>query len=48
LKQGFDASDRDYDRMIVTHAISSNSVLVTTNAADFCNIPGLSMENWIV
>ena len=39
---------RDYDRMIAAHAISSHSVLVTNNLADFSDIPGLSMENWIV
>ena len=39
---------RDYDRMIAAHAISSHSVLVTNNLADFSDIPGLSMENWVV
>ena len=42
------ARTRDYDRMIATHAISSHSVLVTNNLADFSDIPGLSMENWVV
>lgn len=37
---------RDYDRMIAAHAISSGSVLVTNNEADFHDIPGLSVENW--
>ena len=39
---------RDYDRMIAAHAISSHSTLVTNNLADFSDIPGLSMENWVV
>jgi len=39
---------RDFDRMIAAHAISSNSVLVTDNTADFSDIPALSMENWVV
>jgi tRNA(fMet)-specific endonuclease VapC len=39
---------RDYDRMIAAHAISSRSVLVTNNAADFSDIPGLSMETWVI
>jgi tRNA(fMet)-specific endonuclease VapC len=42
------ARRRDYDRMIAAHAISSHSVLVTNNLADFSDIPGLSMENWVV
>ena len=42
------AGRRDYDRMIAAHAISSHSVLVTNNLADFSDIPGLSMENWVV
>jgi len=39
---------RDFDRMIAAHAMSSNSVLVTDNTADFSDIPALSMENWVV
>ena len=39
---------RDYDRMIAAHAISTDSVLVTNNEADFRDIPGLSIENWMV
>jgi tRNA(fMet)-specific endonuclease VapC len=39
---------RDYDRMIAAHAISTDSVLVTDNAADFRDIVGLTSENWIV
>jgi tRNA(fMet)-specific endonuclease VapC len=37
---------RDYDRMIAAHAISTSSVLVTNNAVDFRDIPGLAVENW--
>ena len=39
---------RDYDRMIAAHAISSASVLVTDNGADFRDIAGLSLENWTI
>ena len=39
---------RDYDRMIAAHAISTGTILVTDNEADFRDIPGLSMENWVV
>jgi tRNA(fMet)-specific endonuclease VapC len=42
------ARGRDYDRMIAAHAISSHSILVTNNLADFSDIPGLSIENWVV
>jgi tRNA(fMet)-specific endonuclease VapC len=38
---------RDYDRMIAAHAISTGSILVTNNEADFRDILGLTIENWI-
>ena len=38
---------RDFDRMIAAHVISTQSVLVTNNEADFRDIPGLSIENWV-
>ena len=37
---------RDFDRMIAAHAISTQSILVTNNEADFRDIPGLKFENW--
>lgn len=37
---------RDFDRMIAAHAISTRSILVTNNAADFQDIPNLSLESW--
>lgn len=39
---------RNFDRMIAAHAISVRSVLVTDNEADFRDIPGLAVENWVV
>ncbi len=42
------AKGRDFDRMIAAHALSTNSKLVTDNADDFANIPGLAIENWVV
>ena len=41
------ARARDFDRMIAGHALSTGSVLVTNNEADFRDIPGLSLENWM-
>ncbi len=37
---------RDFDRMIAAHAIVANAVLVTNNAKDFRDIPGLQLEEW--
>lgn len=37
---------RDFDRMIAAYAVSTASVLVTNNEADFRDIPGLKVENW--
>jgi predicted nucleic acid-binding protein len=34
--------------MIASHAISTASILVTNDAADFRDIPGLPLVNWIV
>lgn len=39
---------RDYDRMIAAHAIATNAILVTDNAADFRDIRRLIIENWAV
>lgn len=39
---------RDHDRMIAAHAISSNCVLVTGNTTAFQDIPGLTLENWVI
>ena len=38
---------RDYDRMIAAHAIAAGLTLVTNNQADFKDVPGLVLENWI-
>jgi tRNA(fMet)-specific endonuclease VapC len=38
---------RDFDRLIAAPAPSSGSILVTDNEADFRDIPGLSIENWV-
>lgn len=35
------------DRMIASHAVSRDLVLVTNNEADFRDYPGLRLENWV-
>ena len=35
------------DRLIAAHARSANAVLVTNNEADFRDMPGLVVENWV-
>lgn len=35
------------DRLIASHAVSRDLILVTNNEADFKDYPGLRMENWI-
>lgn len=34
------------DRLIAAHALSLGATLVTNNAADFQDYPGLRVENW--
>jgi tRNA(fMet)-specific endonuclease VapC len=38
---------RDVDHMIAAHALSTGSIFVTNNGADFAGIPGLVLENWL-
>ena len=35
------------DRMIAAHAINLDATLVTNNSADFAEIDGLRLENWV-
>jgi tRNA(fMet)-specific endonuclease VapC len=37
-----------FDRLIAAHALAINLVLVTSNARDFADIPGLEVEDWTV
>lgn len=36
-----------YDRLIAAHALALDATLVTNNTADFADITGLGMENWL-
>jgi tRNA(fMet)-specific endonuclease VapC len=40
------ARRRDFDRLIGAHALAMGCTLVTANASDFSDIPGLALENW--
>ena len=35
------------DKLIASHAIALNTVLVTNNERDFIAYPGLKIENWV-
>jgi tRNA(fMet)-specific endonuclease VapC len=35
-----------FDRLLGAHALSLDAVVVTTNTADFADIPGLRVEDW--
>lgn len=37
-----------FDRLIAAHAISQDLIVVTGNAKDFADVPGLMVENWTV
>lgn len=37
-----------YDRLIAAHALSHGLIVVTDNEADFADVPGLQVENWLV
>ena len=37
-----------FDRLIAAHAVSHDLIVVTGNAKDFADVPGLKVENWTV
>lgn len=36
-----------FDRLIAAHALSRNLTVVTADAPDFADIPGLAVEDWM-
>jgi tRNA(fMet)-specific endonuclease VapC len=36
------------DKLIASHAVSLELILVTNNEADFVSYPGLVVENWVM
>ena len=37
-----------FDRLLAAHALSIGATVVTNNAADFEDVPGIKIENWTV
>lgn len=37
-----------FDRLLAAHALSIGATIVTNNEADFADVPGLNVENWLV
>lgn len=37
-----------FDRLLAAHALSIGATVVTNNEADFADIPGLKLENWML
>jgi tRNA(fMet)-specific endonuclease VapC len=36
------------DRLIAAHALALDAILVTANARDFTDVPGLKVEDWTI
>ena len=36
-----------FDRLLAAHALSIGATVVTNNEADFADVPGLALENWM-
>jgi len=37
-----------FDRLLAAHALSIGAIVVTNNAVDFDDVPGLKVENWTI
>ncbi|MGL5838120.1 MAG: type II toxin-antitoxin system VapC family toxin [Sphingorhabdus sp.] len=37
-----------FDRLLAAHALSIGATVVTNNEADFADVPGLKVENWMI
>ena len=37
-----------FDRLLAAHALSIGATVITNNEADFADVPGLRIENWVV
>ena len=37
-----------FDRLLVAHALSIGAIVITNNEADFADVPGLKVENWML
>lgn len=37
-----------FDRLLAAHALSVGATVITNNEADFADVPGLKIENWMV
>ena len=37
-----------FDRLLAAHALSIGAIVVTNNEADFVDVPGLAVENWVI
>ncbi len=35
-----------FDRLLAAHALSIGAIVVTSNEADFADVPGLKVEDW--
>lgn len=38
----------NFDRLIAAQALSLNLIVISANAKDFADVPGLKVENWTV